>query len=77
MTSHRSRSVVNSGTARDTPRRIWRDLDAILAFVGELKQLCDDYFAWQVKSRVTNCEDIAYVARQIDDGIMSEYETRP
>jgi SIR2-like domain len=46
----------------------------VVAFVGELKQLCDDYFRSQEKERATNYEDIAYVARQIDDGLLSEYE---
>lgn len=49
-------------------------LGPVLSFVGEIKQLCDDYFASQDKSRATNYEDISYAARQIDDGIMSEYE---
>lgn len=49
-------------------------LGPVLGFVREIKRLCDLYFESQDKSRVTNYEDIAYVARQIDDGIMSEYE---
>jgi hypothetical protein len=49
-------------------------LAVALAFVRDVKRLCDDYFASQEKDRVTNYEDIAYVARQIDDGITSEYE---
>lgn len=46
----------------------------VVRFVGNLKQLCDDYFASQEKDRTTNYEDIAYVARQIEDGLLSEYE---
>lgn len=54
---------------------IWRrKVDAAVAFAAELKQLCDDYWASQDKGRQTNYEDIAYVARQVDDGLMSEYE---
>jgi hypothetical protein len=51
-----------------------QELPGILAFVGELKELCDDYFQSQDKTRETNYEDIAYVARQIEDGLSSEYE---
>jgi len=36
--------------------------------------LCDEYFRSQDKARITNYEDIAYVARQIKDGLTSEYE---
>jgi hypothetical protein len=32
------------------------------------------YFLSQEKDRTTNYEDIAYVARQIEDGLLSEYE---
>jgi SIR2-like domain len=46
----------------------------IVGFVRELKTLCDDYFESQEKERTTNYEDIAYVARQIEDGLLSEYE---
>jgi hypothetical protein len=46
----------------------------VIRFVGDLKQLCDDYFHSQEKDRTTNYEDIAYVARQIEDGLLSEYE---
>jgi hypothetical protein len=54
---------------------MWRDeVDRAVGFAGELKQLCDDYWESQDKERETNYEDIAYVARQIDDGPMSEYE---
>lgn len=54
-------------------------LAPILAFVGEMRTLCDDYFesqekTWLGEPRVTDYEDIAYLARQIDDGITSEYE---
>jgi hypothetical protein len=49
-------------------------LPEILRFVQTLKGLCDDYFESQAKYRTTNYEDIAYVARQIDDGLTSEYE---
>jgi hypothetical protein len=49
-------------------------LAEVVAFVEELRQLCADYFASQDKNRVTNYEDIAYVARQIEDGLRSEYE---
>jgi hypothetical protein len=51
-----------------------QELPNILAFVETVKLLCDDYFASQDKNRITNYEDIAYVARQISDGLMSEYE---
>lgn len=47
--------------------------DAV-AFVRELETLCDEYFASQDKTRTTNYEDISYVARQIEDGLLSEYE---
>lgn len=43
-------------------------------FVGELQTLCAEYFASQDKTRTTNYEDISYVARQIEDGLLSEYE---
>ncbi len=46
----------------------------VIRFVGDLKQLCDDYFQSQEKNRTANYEDIAYVARQIEDGLLSEYE---
>lgn len=49
-------------------------LPEIVAFVGELKDLCNQYFQSQDKTRTTNYEDLAYVARQIEDGLMSEYE---
>jgi hypothetical protein len=39
-----------------------------------MKRLCDDYFASQEKDRRTNYEDIANVARQIEDGLVSEYD---
>lgn len=45
-----------------------------VAFVGELQTLCTEYFASQDKTRTTNYEDISYVARQIEDGLLSEYE---
>lgn len=51
-----------------------QELPEIRAFVETVKRLCDDYFESQDKDRITNYEDIAYVARQIDDGLMSEYE---
>ena len=51
-----------------------QELPGIVAFVGELKELCDEYFRSQDKDRETNYEDIAYVARQIEDGLSSEYE---
>lgn len=50
------------------------ELPAIVDFVQKLEQLCDDYFRSQDKTRTTNYEDIAYVARQIEDGLTSEYE---
>jgi hypothetical protein len=46
----------------------------VVQFVGHMKRLCDDYFASQEKDRRTNYEDIAYVARQIEDGLLSEYD---
>lgn len=46
----------------------------VVQFVSDLKQLCDAYFASQDKLRTTNYEDIAYVAQQIEDGLLSEYE---
>jgi hypothetical protein len=51
-----------------------QELPGIVAFVGELKKLCDEYFASQDKDRETNYEDVAYVARQIEDGLSAEYE---
>jgi hypothetical protein len=51
-----------------------RELPHIVDFVGELKHLCDNYFRSQDKERQTNYEDIAYLARQIEDGLSSEYE---
>jgi hypothetical protein len=50
-----------------------------LEFVRRLRDLCDEYFQWLDKTRfgeprATNYEDIAYVARQIEDAITSEYE---
>ena len=51
-----------------------RGVREVVGFVRELKTLCDDYFASQEKERTTNYEDIAYVARQIEDGLRSEYE---
>ena len=51
-----------------------RNLSAIIRFVGDLKELCDEYLRSQEKDRTTNYEDIAYVARQIEDGLTSEYE---
>lgn len=46
----------------------------VVEFVRDVKELCDDYFRSQEKDRTTNYEDIAYVARQIEDGLLSEYE---
>lgn len=46
----------------------------VVDFIRELKELCDEYFRSQDKDRTTNYEDIAYVARQIEDGLLSEYE---
>jgi hypothetical protein len=51
-----------------------QELRAIVASVGELKTLCDTYFRSQDKARESNYEDIAYVARQIEDGLSAEYE---
>lgn len=51
-----------------------QELPGIVDFVQKLEQLCDDYFRSQDKTRGTNYEDIAYVARQIEDGLTSEYE---
>jgi hypothetical protein len=51
-----------------------QNLAEILGFVRTLRDLCDDYFGSQDKNRTTNYEDISYVARQIEDGLMSEYE---
>ena len=58
---------------RHAPVPFGRKREAV-AFVRELEQLCDDYWASQDKGRETNYEDIAYVAKQIEDGLMSEYE---
>jgi hypothetical protein len=51
-------------------------LPAIVAFVSEMKEQCDTYFRSQDKTRETNYEDVAYVARQIKDGLGldAEYE---
>ena len=49
-------------------------VDESVAFAGGIKELCDEYWASQDKGRETNYEDIAYVVRQIEDGLMSEYE---
>jgi hypothetical protein len=46
----------------------------VVEFVNELRELCDRYFESQGKDRTTNYEDIAYIARQIEDGLLSEYE---
>jgi SIR2-like domain len=51
-----------------------QELPKILRFVEEVEQLCDEYFESQAKERTTNYEDIAYVARQVADGLTSEYE---
>jgi hypothetical protein len=51
-----------------------QELPGIVEFVGELKELCDEYFRSQDKERETNYEDIAYVARQVEDALSSEYE---
>ena len=48
-------------------------LEPVVAFVRDLRTLCVNYFAEREKGRVTNFEDIAYVARQIEHGT-SEYE---
>lgn len=48
----------------------------IVSFVGELRDMCDDYFTRFGKPRAPNYEDIAYIARQLEDGLRSEYETR-
>lgn len=45
-----------------------------VGFLRELKALCDSYFAVHDPERETNYEDLAYVARQIDDAIGFEYE---
>ncbi len=49
-------------------------LPDIREFLAELKLLSDDYFAERGKEREPNYEDIAYVAKQIEDGLGSEYE---
>lgn len=46
----------------------------VVDFVGDVKTLCEEYFQSQEKDRTTNYEDIDYVARQIEDGLLSEYE---
>jgi hypothetical protein len=51
-----------------------KGVEDAVAFVRELETLCDEYFASQDKTRTTNYEDISYVARQIEDGLLSEYE---
>lgn len=51
-----------------------QNLPEILAFVRTLRDLCDEYFASQEKDRTANYEDVSYVARQIEDGLASEYE---
>jgi hypothetical protein len=45
-----------------------------ISFLNELKAICDGYFAVHDPERDTNYEDLAYVARQIDDAISFEYE---
>lgn len=51
-----------------------QQLPEVVSFVGDLNNLCDQYFRSQDKNRTTNYEDIAYVARQIEEGFLSEYE---
>ncbi|MDX6453813.1 MAG: hypothetical protein QOH16_3862 [Gaiellaceae bacterium] len=49
-------------------------VQAVVTFLHELKLICDAYFAVHDPERVTNYEDLAYFARQIDDAIGFEYE---
>ena len=67
-------SVMSIGGAHRIVEHLPPKLPEIRAFVETVKRLCDEYFESQDKDRTTNYEDIAYVARQIDDGLMSEYE---
>jgi hypothetical protein len=60
---------------RSSPRPFkMGSVDEVVQFVRDLEQLCNDYFASQEKGRIANYEDIAYTARQIEDGLTSEYE---
>jgi hypothetical protein len=47
-------------------------VEPVLALVGELHGLASDYFA-----REPNYEEIATIARQLDDTLSREYESRP
>ena len=47
---------------------------AAVSFLDELKAISDSYFAVHDPERETNHEDLAYLARQIDDAISFEYE---
>jgi hypothetical protein len=61
--------------SRDPPKpTLTPDVQPVVGFINELQQLCDEYFASQDKDRITDYEDIAYVAGQIVDGLVSEYE---
>jgi hypothetical protein len=66
--------LVGRRPAAAVPRRLLATASGIVAFVGELKALCDEYFASQDKDRERNYEDVAFVARQIEDGLSAEYE---
>src|SRR5437773_1734584 len=56
------------------PEALGSPLKPVLSFVEQLRRICNTYFDSQEKPRVANYEDISYVARQIDDGLRSEYE---
>lgn len=49
-------------------------VEVAVSFLDELKGISDSYFAVHDPERATNYEDLAYVARQIDDAISFEYE---
>jgi hypothetical protein len=72
------RDVVRQGSAfrflaqpRQPPIAPPDGIAPVLEFVNELKGLCDNYFSSQDKDRITNYEDIAYLAQQIEDGLAS------
>ena len=54
---------------------MWLDgVERTLGFLGELKAMCDAYFVRHDHERQTIYEDLAFVAQQIEDAIVGEYE---
>jgi hypothetical protein len=66
--------ALSLGAAMGAPQSHGQSLGRVVGLVGELKKCCDDYWLAMDKSRTTNYEDIAYIARQLSDALAAQYE---